>query len=378
MKNNKKKNRRSGMVLPLIIAMLIWAIIGYIGVYHIVDSKVGYWFLLFIFICLSLFLHVIIHEAGHLVCGLISGYRFVSFRIGSLIIAKRGDRIEFCRFSLMGTGGQCLMSPPDLKEGQMPYKLYNIGGVLFNFLTVGLFFVIWKLIVHGTLFAAFCMLMMLFGMLFGLMNGIPLQAGGIDNDGRNVFSLGKHPESMRALWLQLKVNELQTNGVRLKDMPEEWFQFPEDWPLDNSICVSTAVMACNRAMDQLAFAAAEERAAALVNGTNKLIPFYLNTLKLELIFTELIGQNRKEVLEGLRTKEFEKYAVSMKNSPPIIRMQYACELLENHDENAAQKQLDLFEKTAKNYVYKGDLESEREIMAYVSTLYKRRKGLERG
>ena len=34
----------------------------------------------------AILLHVIIHEAGHLVFGLLSGYRFVSFRIFSLTL----------------------------------------------------------------------------------------------------------------------------------------------------------------------------------------------------------------------------------------------------------------------------------------------------
>ena len=34
----------------------------------------------------SLFLHIVIHESGHLICGYISGYQFYSFRIGSNLI----------------------------------------------------------------------------------------------------------------------------------------------------------------------------------------------------------------------------------------------------------------------------------------------------
>ena len=34
------------------------------------------------------YLHLIIHEAGHLVAGLISGYGFGSFRVGNLMFIK--------------------------------------------------------------------------------------------------------------------------------------------------------------------------------------------------------------------------------------------------------------------------------------------------
>ena len=46
--------------------------------------------LLIIGFILVYFLCVIVHEGGHLVFGLISGYRFSSFRIGSLMLIK-GD-----------------------------------------------------------------------------------------------------------------------------------------------------------------------------------------------------------------------------------------------------------------------------------------------
>ncbi len=42
-------------------------------------------------IMIHFILHIIVHEAGHLVAGLMSGYEFASFRIGSLIWVKGRD-----------------------------------------------------------------------------------------------------------------------------------------------------------------------------------------------------------------------------------------------------------------------------------------------
>ena len=38
---------------------------------------------------LSIVLHIIIHEAGHLVMGLLTGYTFLSFRIFSWVLVKQ-------------------------------------------------------------------------------------------------------------------------------------------------------------------------------------------------------------------------------------------------------------------------------------------------
>ena len=49
--------------------------------------------------CVSLFISylliIIIHEAGHLVFGLLSGYKYLLFRVGSLTLIKRNNKFEF-------------------------------------------------------------------------------------------------------------------------------------------------------------------------------------------------------------------------------------------------------------------------------------------
>ena len=64
---------------------------------------------------ISIYIHIIIHEGGHLLFGIISGYKFVSFRIASLTLVKE-DKFKFKRYSIPGTAGQCLMDPPEYNE----------------------------------------------------------------------------------------------------------------------------------------------------------------------------------------------------------------------------------------------------------------------
>ena len=75
---------------------------------------------------LSFWLQAILHEGGHLVCGLLSGYRFLSFRVGSFTLLRQNGRLVLRRFYLPGTGGQCLLEPPDGDE--VPFRLYNLWG----------------------------------------------------------------------------------------------------------------------------------------------------------------------------------------------------------------------------------------------------------
>lgn len=75
---------------------------------------------------------IIAHEAGHLVGGLLSGYKFVSFRIGNLTFIRKNGHLKIKKYSLAGTGGQCLMCPPDGDPDTVPTTLYLAGGLLAN------------------------------------------------------------------------------------------------------------------------------------------------------------------------------------------------------------------------------------------------------
>ena len=66
-----------------------------------------------ILICVVCFLQLIIHEGGHLVAGLLTGYRFVSFRVLNWLLIRKDGRLQWRNFELAGTGGQCLLAPPD-------------------------------------------------------------------------------------------------------------------------------------------------------------------------------------------------------------------------------------------------------------------------
>ena len=98
------------------------------------------WILMAISIAFSLLfcgvgivVHTILHEAGHLLFGLATGYKFVSFRIFNRMIAKEKDGLKVRKFSIVGTMGQCVMEPPCHTE-QVPFFWYNAGGVAMNIL----------------------------------------------------------------------------------------------------------------------------------------------------------------------------------------------------------------------------------------------------
>ena len=231
---------------------LLGGLLGYsLYAYILGDGSVNVnpFLLLFLFAA-AIYVQIILHEGGHLVFGLLSGYKFASFRIGSLMLMKDEKGFHWKRFSLAGTGGQCLLIPPEPVEGMIPVLGYNLGGPLMNLITGGLFLLLWAYLPMANVLQVSCLLLGVIGVAFGLMNGIPIHTDTIDNDGMNAFSLRKDPKANRALRIQLLINGKTTEGLRLKDMEDSWFEIPEDGDMKNPLISTLAVFAENRLMDE--------------------------------------------------------------------------------------------------------------------------------
>lgn len=366
-KDGKKK--RSGTALTSIFFVCIGGVAGFlIGRYFMVGALregsvdlVPALLMLLVGVCLSTFLQIIFHEGGHLMFGLLSGYRFSSFRIGSLMWIEQDGKMRFRRLSLAGTGGQCLMSPPPMKNGTFPYVWYNLGGVLMNLITASVSAGVALLCQNLRLVNAFCVVVALMGIAFALMNGIPMR-GAVNNDGYNALALGKSPQALRAFWLQMKINERIVAGERLKDMPNDWFLMPSDADMKNSMVAVLGVFACNRLMDEKHFAATDREIERLLSMDSGIVELHRRLLIDDQIYCELVGECKKERLDILRDKAQVKFNKSMKNFPTVLRTEYAYALLAEHDEEKAEKLRLAFEKMARRYPHSQEIEAERELM----------------
>lgn len=315
--------------------------------------------LLFVGLYVAMFLQIIIHEAGHMVFGLLTGYKFSSFRIMSFVLLREEDGMKLRRLSLAGTGGQCLMIPPDMVDGEFPFVLYNLGGSLLNIISALLFLGLYFLIGNGSYLSTLMLMLMVIGVGFALANGIPLRLGSVDNDGYNTISIRKNPDSRRAFWVQLKINEQSSKGVRLKDMPEEWFLLPERQ--DNAMVATISAFHCNRLMDQRKLEEAEQKIRQVLSGESAMPGIYRSLLTCDRICC-LLKKGDVAGAKTLVTKAHIKFMKAMKNYPSVLRTRYVYVLLGEGDEKKAGMYLSAFEKTAKTYPYPADIESERELM----------------
>ena len=370
---NPKSKKSGGQFLGIVLYMLVGAacgilILSYMENLPTAEMPAG-GLLLFIPLLLSVYaallLQIVIHEAGHLVFGLATGYQFVSFRVWSIMWLKKDGKIQFKRMSLAGTGGQCLMSPPDLADGKMPILLYNFGGAIMNLIAAAVFITASFLFPAVSFFTVFFRILALIGIAFAFMNGVPLHLGPADNDGANALALMRNDEAVHAFWLQLKANAEAASGKRLRDMPDEWFTVPDDSAMNNSMIAATGVLACSRLMDEHRFAKADELLAHMLSIDSRIVPLHRSLMVCDRIFLELIGGNDPEKLDSLLTKEQKKMMKASETSPSVLRTEYAYALLAEHDTAKAQKLEEKFERIGSDYPYSGEFSGEQEFMQII-------------
>lgn len=306
------------------------------------------------------FLQIILHESGHLIFGLLTGYHFLSFRIGSFALQKDADgKLRLKRFSLTGTGGQCLLDPPEMRDGRFPVVLYNLGGVTINVITAGLFFALH--FQSRGLLNFFLLSLAAMGILFALTNGIPLRLNGMPNDGSNALSLGKDPQAMRAMWLQLRINALQTHGTRLRDMPGEWFVMPDEKALQKPLLAALGAFVENRMMDAERFDEAKAILETLLP-VPTLIPVYRSLLTLDMVYLNVLEYGKDADISVLESKGMRSFCRSMHRNPTVLRTQYAVALLHDGDKDKANRIRTQFDKAIRRYPIAADIECERMLM----------------
>lgn len=374
-KNNKKKNAW-GSYVQMIFFILLGVAWGLLTVEYSkstnLDSslKAFVYAALFVFLFVAMFIHTVIHEVGHLIFGLFSGYKFSSFRVFSFTWVKENEKIKLKRFSIAGTGGQCLMDPPDMTNGKIPVVLYNLGGSLMNIFVALCFLLFSFLITDMHLFATVMLIFSLVGFILAFINGIPMRLGLIDNDGYNAFTLSKNTDAMKSFWIQMKANSLANKGVRLKDMPNEWFDIPSDEAMANSNVAAQGVFVCNRLMDAQQFIEADALMAHLLEIDSGMVDLHRNLMVCDRMYVEMITENRREIIDKMLSKEEKKFMQQMKTFPTVIRTEYVHALLCEKDFEKAKKIKARFEKCAIKYPSQSDIQSERDLMEIVENIAK--------
>ena len=318
-----------------------------------------------LWLLVSMLLQVTIHEGGHLVAGLLTGYRFVSFRVLEFTLIKKDGRYQWRRYALASTGGQCLMAPPQRPLQDIDTRWYNAGGVLANIIvsTIALLLLIY---VDMPVWAETFMLMIAFiGYMLALVNGIPMKIGGINNDGRNLLFLEKSPEDKRILCQMLEANACIQEGVQPKDLPEAMFPQKEGIDWHDALQTNWQLMAITRMVNQHHWEDAYARIHEAMAEKKHIIKLFQLELTLEQIFV-CLATGRKDEAHECYNKEMRKYVSQFKKTHSSKqRIHFAATLLLDDKRDEAEAILNKVKEHRQDYVLQGEVDMDIELMEWM-------------
>lgn len=354
------KNKKLGNAIMFVIFLIIGAGGGFLLASYINEHDYSFLQLLYAFVWLAIgyLIGIVIHESGHLVMGRKSGYEFVSFRVGSMTWIKENGQLKRKKFNIQGTGGQCIMMPPDIdKPEDVPFVLYFLGGGLFNLITAAIFIPI------GVLIPNFYVSMPAFmlgaaSLIQGLINLIPLNLT-VPNDGYQIVIFSRDKDERILFYKQLRMNGLLYQGYAPSEIPEKMFDFGE-----NSRGLSELIQA-SRYIDKKDFKTGETLVKSAID-SGKMLSIYEYEAKTELLFCKIMNGAPEAEINELYDKTLKEYiSASGKTQIAKRRIMYAYYLLFAKEPEAAQKEYDAAMAMKETYPSAGELKSELSLIEYI-------------
>ena len=373
MADNKRKN--SSKLLLMAMGGIVGAVAGFLMMKYLGNSdsnasggeKLLNAFVILISLTVTYFLGIIIHEKGHLVLGLLTGYKFVSFRIGSYILVRQNGKFAIRRFAVAGTAGQCLMTHDIVeKDEDIPYFWYNFGGVLFNLVSAALLGLVY-LNSSSRLLATYSVIVMFVYLYLGIMNILPLKKFGLANDGSNILECYRDPGVRRLILNVLIINAEQSQGKTLDSMPDELFEIRDG---DDSIsAVSIKLFRAARELERGNYESAKAIYREILEKKD-LVELLVKETQCELMFCCIMTGEPAKVIDELYDDELQKYIQrSAKFLLSRQRLMYAYYYIYKQDKVNADKVYNLALDMAKQNYNLGDAKAEMGIIEHIKENY---------
>ena len=294
------KNKKLKQLLPILIYVGIGAVGGIFLGNYLIENDFSFLQLIYIALVyyLTYYLAIIIHEGGHLVMGLKTGYEFVSFRVGSTTWIKENGKLVRKKFAIAGTGGQCIMMPKELDNPEdINYFLYNLGGGLFNFISAVISLPL-GLLIHNFYLKMPLIIFGVISLILCITNLIPMNIQA-QNDGYNIYLLHKDKDYCDLFYKNLRIVGLLNQGYKLSEIPQELFEF-------RGTNTNAKILKASYYVDQKDFVKAEELLNEIVDN-NKVNGVNEYEAKSELLFCKIMNKDNSEEIDKLYDKDLQKY-----------------------------------------------------------------------
>ena len=167
------------------------------------------------------------------------------------------------------------------------------------------------------------------------------------NDGHNLKELLKNKKNIRILWINMKILEQVHKGVRLSDMPDEWFSLSDDDIGVDAVASNYRAIVCERLCLMRAYNDAIPLIERALYGEYKLTGLAQTSLAASRFYISVLQgdfDKAKEVFE----RYIAQYDKMLKNEIVYSRIKYAYKLITKPTCTCVEKQkkhfLDMIEK----------------------------------
>lgn len=297
---------------------------------------------------------ILLHEGGHCLFGFLTGYHFISFRIGNFTIINEKGRYVIKRYSMPGTCGQCIMQPPVYTERRTPYVLFFMGGIIMNAISF-LFTTVLALCFKELPFIIRLILLLSSFLSAGyvLIDGIPLKKVHVNTDGMNLYWLRKNAMALKSCYFQMDIIPLMQRGSTYRDFSKVRVILPDGADLSNEIIAWHKIIECYYYMDVRQFEKALESLIMLDEYLDSYSILLKETIASEKLFLYIKLNYTKEQIDSLYIKIRE--SLLRRNLDfNFTRVRMAYDLLINKSESQKKRILEEVNLKRKQYPYLGE------------------------
>lgn len=305
-----------------------------------------------IWIILAFVFQVLVHESGHCIFGLLTGYRFLSFRIFNLILTNNKGKIHIGKYSYQGSLGQCLMQPPVMKDEMFPFVLYAMGGTIMDAVLLIIALSMASSMSISFLVNTGLIVCSLYALANIIGNAIPITGAAINNDGTNVYYFMKDKQAVKSTYIQLNLVSKMMDAATYKDLPEEYVTVPEGSDLKNGLIAWHKITQCYYNMELGRWEDAMHCINEIENAGGKKCQLLKNCILAEKLFLYIMMKKNSSEIEDLHKKL--KKILKKDSDIQIYKVKKAYEIYKCM--NASEKEM-IFNEVlhrCENYPYKGE------------------------
>ena len=315
-----------------------------------------------IFYLAFIILSIVIHELGHLFFGLLTGYRFGSFRLGPFVWFKEDGKIKLTK-SKSVVAGQCLMEPPTGER--FPFVLYNLGGGLLNLITALPFLVVLISAIPDDTLRGICIAGITANIVMVIVNLVPMSSG-VPNDGMNVMMALRSEDAKRGFFLMLFVNSEAAEGKRFKDFDDEIFSIKESANLKNYFVAYIVMLEAARLYDMGEYDESVKQCERL--NLKKLPAFYRNSVNAEFLYYYTVHnpdfKKARKFYKKRGMRSFLKLRI-----PQVTRLLSAYEYFVRNNKEKGMLLLERAKNEIEAYPNSGYRTMEREYLQALEEMY---------